>query len=117
MALNKLHSFKDYLNQSLKHLPAEEFNNSTIRGSCFYQEITYGNVLPIDGVDIFPDGVTGLILDGCNVDNVYIKPGITVNGSSDIQTSQRKIMANSEGADCLTINNDGILEPDNTKQL
>lgn len=118
MAKNAKYSHKDFMHQSFKHLPASEFNNSTIIGSCFYQEITFGNTLPKDGVDIFPDDVVGLVLDGCNCDNVNTnKPGITILDSKGIPTSTRKIMCDDEGKDCLAKDNAGTLEPDKGNRL
>jgi len=38
MATNTKYSFKDFLNKNFKDIPVEEFNNTEIIGSCFYQE-------------------------------------------------------------------------------
>jgi len=72
-----------YHDVSFKDIPAKEFNNTIIRGSCFYQEWVAGDTQVIK--DIFPDGMTGVVFDGCNLDNIYvdetkntiIKDGIT----------------------------------------
>jgi hypothetical protein len=118
MPKNEKYSHRDFTHQSFKHLPASEFNNSTIVNSCFYQEIVYGDTLPTDGVDIFPDDVVGLVLDGCNCDNVNInKVGITVLDSKGIPTSTKKIMCDDEGKDCLAKDNAGTWVPDKDNRI
>ena len=83
--LNTKHSFKawPYHNLSFKDKSAEEFSNSIIRGACYYQEAEYNedslSTTPKDPkVDIFPDGMTGVIFDRCNLWNVIVPPGNTV---------------------------------------
>jgi len=57
-----------YHDVSFKDIDPKEFNNTIIRGSCFYQEWVEGEVAK----DIFPDGMTGVVFDGCNLDNIYV---------------------------------------------
>lgn len=115
--MNKKYSFGDFLNQNFKSRPANEFDNSEIIGSCFYQEVTYGNTLPVTGIDIFPDDMTGVIFKRCNLDNVYIPAGNTVESDKGVDSSTKQIMADDEGLDCLVKNNAGTLEPDKTKRV
>jgi len=70
-----------YHNLSFKDRPASEFNNTTIQGTCFYQEWTEGDK-DVEK-DIFPDGMTGVTFINCNLDNIYIPHGNTVNGGSN----------------------------------
>lgn len=71
MAVNERYSGKafPYHGVSFKDRPAAEFNNSEIERSCFYQEwADDGDVMK----DIFPDGMTGVTFQRCNVDNVFV---------------------------------------------
>lgn len=73
---NVKYSFKSFNEMSFKDVPVEEFNNTTIKGSCFFQ------AFPLESkkepVDIFPDGMTGVTFIACNLDNVWIPPGNTL---------------------------------------
>jgi hypothetical protein len=65
-------------------IPLSEFNDCIIRGSDFSQEFLEGESIPLSGgKSIFPSDVTGLVLRGCNVDNVYIPPGVTVEDDTE----------------------------------
>jgi hypothetical protein len=117
MAKNIKYSHKDLTNQRFKGVDASEFNHSIIVNSCLYQECLDGEALPADGFDIFPDGIEGLVLQGCNLDNVNTnKPGITVV-DDDIPSSTRKIMADNEGFDCLAKDNGGTWEADKENRI
>lgn len=59
-----------YHDVSFKHIDPKEFNNTIIRGSCFYQEWVEGDTEVVK--DIFPDGMEGVVFDGCNLDNIYV---------------------------------------------
>ena len=76
--INEKYSFKafPYHGVSFKDRPASEFNNTIIRGSCFYQEWVEGDMEVVK--DIFPDGMTGVVFEKCNLDNVYVASGNTV---------------------------------------
>lgn len=72
---NTKYSYQAYPchNVTFKGTPAKEFNNSTIVGSCFYQEASEeATMLSQVQKDIFPDGMTGVVFDKCNLDNVYV---------------------------------------------
>ena len=73
MAENKKYSHKGfpYHGLSFKAEPVEDFNNSEIVGSCFYQEWTGGDTMK----DIFPLGMTGVTFIKCNLDNVFVPAG------------------------------------------
>ena len=66
--INKKHSYKDYTGQDLSKLPAAEFSNSTIKGTCFSQELIKSD----DLVNVFPEGVENITFERCNLDNVLI---------------------------------------------
>lgn len=72
MEINKEYSFKafPYRGLSFKDRKPEEFNNSIIKGSCFYQCWEEGDKEIVK--DIFPDGMEGVRFEGCNLDNVYV---------------------------------------------
>jgi hypothetical protein len=74
LPMNEKYSFQafPYHDLSFKDVPAKEFNNTIIRGSCFYQEWREGEEII---KDIFPDGMTGVTFLCCNLDNIYIPPG------------------------------------------
>lgn len=82
--INEKYSYKDFSNQSFKDVKPEEFNNTTIIGSCFYQNANDPNIKIKSDIqkDIFPNGMTGAIFDKCNLDNVYVPSGNTVLGTS-----------------------------------
>lgn len=72
--VNEKYSYEDFMNRSFRNLPASDFNNSLIIGSCFYQEILTGT----PERDIFPDDLVNVIFEKCNLHNVIIKPGMTI---------------------------------------
>ena len=56
--------------EALKAIPAEEWNNSTIVGSCFYVEG--------EPRKICPDDVVGVIFSACNLDNRILPKGASM---------------------------------------
>jgi len=79
MALNEKYSYKDFTGVSLDSIGLSEINNSTVRGSCFYQETSL-TASRRDEIErhVFPETMTGVVFDRCNLDNVYIPSGNTV---------------------------------------
>lgn len=71
MAINEKYSYKDFTGQYLTDLPASDFNNSEIIGSCFH----IGNK-PFSKV--FPDGMTGVTFTRCSLSNCIIPLGNTI---------------------------------------
>ena len=80
--INEKYSYKaySYHGLSFKNRPASEFNNTTIKGSCFYQDWKEGESVV---KDIFPDGMVGVEFKNCNIDNLFIPVGNTVVGGTN----------------------------------
>ena len=70
-----------YHGLSLRDRPASEFNDTEIIGSCFYQEWIEGESEVVK--DIFPDGMKGVTFKGCNLDNVFILKGNSLEGCTN----------------------------------
>lgn len=66
--INEKYSFKDFSGRDLSEVDPLELNNTTIKGSCFYQENNPDSV-------IFPVGMIGVIFERCNLDNVSVPAG------------------------------------------
>ena len=92
--INQKYSHGSFQDQQFKEVPASEFNNSRIVNSNFYQ-------LETPNSDIFPDDMTGVIFDRCNLDNVKIKGSNTVLPNC----SNRKIQVQNDLEDWILDNN------------
>lgn len=103
-AINEKYSYKDFMHQSFVDVPASEFNNSTIVGSCFYQE-SIGEEEVVK--DIFPDGLVNVIFEKCNLDNVLIKSGMSLGEKN----SNRKIKVQNDWDDWILDDNLKPVEP------
>lgn len=101
--LNETYSFQayPYHGLSFKEIPAEDFNNTTIRGSCFYQEWVEGDKDVVK--DIFPDGMTGVVFVDCNLDNILVPVGNTV-----VRGTNKKLKVQND-FECWIL--DGKLDP------
>jgi hypothetical protein len=102
MPRNEKYSFKDFTGQDLTGLPASEFNDSEIVGSCFYREAPYdadslGANAKEPSVDVFPLDVVGLVLTRCNLDNVTIPAGATVGD----RNSNRRLRVQNDNQDWI----------------
>ena len=75
MNLNKKYSYKSLKRQSFVDVDAREFNHTDIVGSSFYQNEPY--------TDVFPSNITGVTFINCNLDNVEIPSGATVNNGTN----------------------------------
>lgn len=83
-----------YHNVSFKDRPASEFNDTIIRGSCFYQEWIEGDDEVVK--DIFPDGMVGVHFTGCNLDNIYIPVGNTIDTTTVNRVLNRKLQVQND---------------------
>lgn len=106
MIKNKKYSYFIGQNQSFKNRPASEFNNSIIIGANFYQENAPKS-------DIFPDGMTGVVFKRCNLQNVNIPVGNTVENDCDI----RQILIQNDGRDWIVDDNLNPIEPIDKERL
>jgi hypothetical protein len=109
--INEKYSFKGFMGQSLKGVPVEEFNNTEIKGSCFYQEAKETDVEVLS--DIFPDGMVGVTFQRCNLDNVEIPAGNTIDG----RCSNRKIKVQNDREDWVLSNLNAPIEPVDKKRF
>jgi len=94
LPLNEKYSNKNFMGRSFKDIPASEFNNTRISNSCFYQKP------PKIDADIFPDGMTGVEFEQCNLDNVKIATGNTVKSTGWNKSTNKRIKTKTvEGKD------------------
>lgn len=105
--VNDKYSFKGFAHHGLsfKDRPASDFNNTCIKGSSFYQEWVEGDTEIIK--DIFPDGMTGVEFVRCNMDNIEVKIGNTVDATS----SRNKIKVQNDLEDWKLDSSLKALEP------
>jgi len=101
---NEIYSFQNFTGCSFKTVPASEFNNTEIVGSCFYQEWKAGDTSIVK--DIFPDGMTGVTFVRCNLDNVFVPEGNTAVGCSN-----RIIKAEEDGTAYILDGDGNKIEP------
>jgi hypothetical protein len=69
---NEKLSHKDFTHQTFLMDDPALWSNTTIVGTCFYQEG--------DWRDVFPAGMIGVVFERCNLDNCIIPAGNTVVG-------------------------------------
>ncbi len=97
--INKKYSYKDFTGVSFKDIPVEEFNNTIIVGSCFWQQWYEGEEVV---KDIFPDGIIGVEFRKCNLDNVYIDE----TKNTIVDGTHKKIKPQNDWADWI-VDDDG----------
>ena len=105
MAVNEKYSYKDFMDKDLTRESASDFNNSEIIGSCFYQQIA-------PETQVFPSGITGVKFSKCNLDNVLIPPGNTIEGGC-----HRKIKVQNDLEDWFLDNSLKPVEPMSKKKF
>ena len=75
MAINEKYSYKDFTHKTFTSTKPEEWNDTEVVGSCFYNETPKTNV--------FPDGIKGVKFVRCNLDNVVIPKDCTMEGGTN----------------------------------
>ncbi len=118
MAINEKYSFKDFMHQSFIGVDASEFNNTEIKGSCFYQESLWDadslSATPKDPmIDVFPPTMNGVVFIRCNLDNCKIPTDNTVGE----RCSYNKIRVQNDNEDWILDGSNKPLEPIDKKRL
>jgi len=86
--ISEKYSFRDFTGQSLAD--ADDLTPGTIiRGSCFYQE---GR----PDAHIFPEKMTGVTFERCNLDNVFIPPGNILAEQAGIPCTNKQILVQND---------------------
>jgi len=98
--INQKYSFKDFMGHNFSTANASEFNNTEIVGSCFYQENK-------PDAEIFPSGMTGVTFKRCNLDNVKVPAGNTVESDC----CNRKIKVQNDLEDWVLDGTNSPVEP------
>lgn len=106
MAINKKYSFKDFTGKSFLNINPDEFSNSEIKGSCFYQESPTSKIDKNPSVSIFPEGMIDVTFTRCNLDNVIIPSGNTIGEKN----SHKKIRIMNDGRDWILDNDNKPVE-------
>jgi hypothetical protein len=99
----------------MKQIPVEELNNSTIKGSIFYQESSYNDIDPIK--DIFPIDMAGVIFQRCNLDNVLVRPGNIMEDADGIPTTNNKVRVQNDLEDWVLNTGNSAVVPVNKKMF
>ena len=87
------------MHQSFKDVPSKEFNNTEIIGTCFYNETV--------NAEIFPSDMTGVTFSKCNLDNIKIPVGNTVEASCCI----KRVKVQNDNEDWILDNDLKPVEP------
>ena len=111
MAINEKYSYKNFIRRKFKSIDAQEFNNTEIVGTCFYQENSPDS-------DIFPDEMAGVTFTKCNLDNVLIPLGNIVNGGCNRRIKvQNPTIDNPTPEDWILDNLGNPIEPVNKERF
>ena len=70
MAINEKYSHKDFTHKILTDTKPEEWNDTEVVNSCFYNETP--------NTDVFPEGIKGVKFIRCNLDNVVVPETCTI---------------------------------------
>jgi hypothetical protein len=110
MPINKKYSYQafPYHGLSFKNEKAEDFNNTEIVGTSFYQECLEADKDVVK--DIFPDNMTGVTFTDCNLDNVLIPSGNTV-----LRGTNKRIKVQNDLSDWILNGKDEPTEPTDKK--
>ena len=103
MAMNEKYSYKDFTYKTFLDTKPEEWNDSEVICSCFYNEKPKSL--------IFPEGIKGVKFVRCNLDNIVIPKDCTVEGGCN-----RLIQVQKDGEDWLLDDDLKPVEPLNKAQ-
>ena len=114
--INERYSYADFMHQNFRDADPREFNDTTIVGSCFYQEVVYspdslGNTPPESLVEIFPDGTQDITFQRCNLDNVKLPKNIIL-----INCANKRIRVMNDWDDWILDRDSKPVEPMNKEQ-
>jgi hypothetical protein len=101
---NEKYSHKDFTDQIFTHTDLSEWNNTEIIGSCFYNQIPLTKV--------FPSEIKNVKFIGCNLNNIIIPDGCTVEGGCHIL-----IQVQNDGEDWILDKDLNPIEPLNKTQF
>lgn len=74
MGINEKYSYKDFLTQTLTDTDPKEWDDTEVVGSCFAKEKP--------NTKVFPDGIKNVTFKKCNLDNVVVPEGCTIEGGT-----------------------------------
>ena len=100
MPSNEKYSHKDFTHKILTDTAPEEWNDTEVVNSCFYNETPLTKV--------FPDGIKGVKFIACNLDNIVIPEGCTVEGGTN-----KLIQVQKDGEDWILDKDLNPVEPVN----
>lgn len=100
MEFNPKYSLKDFTGRNLSN--EKDLSKTAIHGSCFSQEKP--------DTHVFPEDMTGVTFDWCNLDNCFIPAGNTV-----LNCSTRRFCCQKDGEDWIITSDNKIVEPVNKK--
>ena len=78
MTVNEKYSHKDFTNQTFTDIDPDEFSNTIIVNSCFYQTRD-GHKGNRPRFNVFPAGIQNCRFVCCNLDNVVITGGMDIS--------------------------------------
>lgn len=91
--ISQKYSSRDFMGISLAE--ADDLLPGTIiRGSCFYQEGRPDS-------HIFPEDMTGVTFERCNLDNCYIPPGNTLAEQAGIPCTNKQVLVQNDLRDWI----------------
>lgn len=108
LPINQKYSHKDFTNKDLRGENPDDFSNSVIMGSCFYQEATADTPYNKLMKDVFPAGIHDVTFSACNLDNVKVVPTGQLTVLPNCTNSAIKVIIDGEeNADWIIDKNTG----------
>jgi hypothetical protein len=101
---NEKYSHKNFTDQILTHTDPSEWDDTDVIGTCFY------NQKPL--TEVFPSEIKNVKFIGCNLDNIIIPDGCTIEGGC-----HRLIQVQNDGEDWLIDKDLNPIEPLNKTQF